>query len=168
MTRVATRTARAPKSRSATYEFGGTFRAPLPFVYSWCLDYSPGDAKLSKETFVRKIVHRSATRAVYEDLEESPGGWRWSHIVVTKHPPNAWHADITGSHRHWSLDYVLRELPHGRTQLVARGRRRPTAIGEPNPPRTELNHELSEMWQNYGRALERDYRVSSRRRSKRK
>lgn len=165
MARVGASQSRTSKRRTATYEFGGTFSAPLEFVYHWCLDYSPDDAKLSKENFVRKIVHRSGSGVVYEDLEEGPGGWMWSHVVVTKHPPDAWHAEITGSHRDWSLDYTLRELPEGGTRLVARGRRSPTAIGEPNPRRGELERELCEMWRNYGRALERDYRASSRRKS---
>jgi hypothetical protein len=158
---------RSKRPGGATYQFGGTFRAPLPFVYRWCLDYAPDDAKLSKEDFVRKIVHRSAGKVVYEDLEEGPTGWRWSHIVVTKRPPDGWHAEITGSHRDWDLDYALHELPEGRTELVAKGRRRPTPLGEPNPPRRELEEELRDMWRNYARALERDFRseVGPRRRS---
>jgi hypothetical protein len=156
--------ARASTAAVATYSFGGTFRAPLPFVYRWCLDYAPDDAKLSKEEFERRVLSRSAQRVVYQDLEEGPLGWRWSHVVVTKYPPNRWHAEITGSHRHWSLDYELRPLPDGRTELRARGRRRPTAIGERNPARAALERELGVMWQNYGRALERDYRASSRKR----
>lgn len=155
--------ARTPRAPAADYEFGGTFRAPLPFVYRWCLDYAPGDAKLSKEEFERRVLARSVRRVVYQDLEDGPRGWRWSQVVVTKHPPNRWHAEITGSHRNWSLDYELRALPDGRTQLVARGRRRPTPIGEPNPARAALERELGRMWTNYGRALEREYRAGQRR-----
>ena len=155
------------KARDASYEFGGTFRAPLPFVYRWCLDYSPEDPRLEGSDSVRKIASRSAREVIYEDLEEGPGGWMWSHIVVTKRPPNAWHAEITGSHRHWSLDYELRELPHGRTQLAVRGLRRPTELGGANPSRTELEPELNQMWKNYGRALERDYRRAAGRRRRR-
>ncbi len=156
--------ARVRGPSSARYEFGGVFDAPLPFVYRWCLDYRPDDAKLSGEKFERKILDRSARTVVYEDLEEGEGGWRWSRIVVTKRPPNRWHADIRGSHRNWSLDYELDALPDGRTRLRARGVRTRTAIGEPNPSRRTLERELREMWEHYGRALEKDYRTASRRR----
>jgi hypothetical protein len=86
----------------------------------------------------------------------------WSHQEVTLRPPNRWHAEATGSHRHWSLDYELRELPDGGTELHLRGERTPTALGK-NPPKAKLERELRGMWSNFGRSLERDYRASQRR-----
>ena len=167
MPRGARRTVRSRGLRAARYEFGGRFRAPLGFVYRWCLDYSPEDPKIEGSGGIRRIAARSAREVVYEDLEEAPTGWNWSHIVVTKRPPNGWHAKITGSHRHWTLEYSLRELPDGSTELRARGRRRPTEIGGSNPPKAELERELNTMWTRYGRALERDYRASQRARPRR-
>jgi hypothetical protein len=157
-----------PKLPSATYEIRSTFDAPLPFSFRWCTDYTPGDARLSGEEFTRRILQRSARRVVYQDLEDQPDGWHWTHSEITLHPPNHWHAEITGSHRCWKIDYRLRELPDGRTELWFRGRRTPTAIGRRNPSQAELCSDLRTLWKNYGTALARDYhRGRSRHRSSR-
>src|SRR4029077_11206052 len=87
-----------------TYEIWTKFRAPLPFVFRWCTDYTPDDPRLEKDEYTRRIVKRSTRKVVYEDLSDTPDGWMWSHQEVTLRPPNRWHADVTGSHRHWNLD----------------------------------------------------------------
>jgi hypothetical protein len=155
-------TAAKPGARtSRIYEIRTLFRAPLAYVYRWCTDYAPGDARLEKDDYTRKILTRNARSVVYEDLSETSKGWMWSHQVVTLRPPNRWHAEATGSHRHWSLDYELRELPDGGTELHLRGVRTPTQLGK-NPPKVRLERELQAMWANFGQALERDYRKSRR------
>jgi hypothetical protein len=150
-------------SKSAVYEIRTTFRAPLRYVYRWCTDYTPNDARLEKDEYDRKIVKRGARTVVYEDLYESPAGWMWSHQEVTLHPPDRWHAESTGSHRTWSLDYTLRPLPNGRTELTLRGTRRPTALGEPNPPAARMERDLRRAWANFGHSLEKDFRKHQRR-----
>ncbi|MCI4327694.1 MAG: hypothetical protein L3K16_08715 [Thermoplasmata archaeon] len=142
------------------YEIRSQFRAPLPFVFRWCTDYTPSDPKLEKEKFTRRVLRKGGRTAVYEDLFDTPKGWMWSHQVVTLRPPNRWHADASGSHRFWSLDYELMALPEGGTELYLRGERRATPLGGKNPPRARLERELRTSWSNYGRALERDYRAS--------
>jgi hypothetical protein len=145
----------------AIYEIRSKFRAPLPFVFRWCTDYTPSDPKLEKEEYARRILQKSGRTVVYEDLTDTPeGGWMWSHMVVTLRPPHRWHADASGSHRTWSLDYELTTLPDGGTELHLRGERRPTPLGAKNPPKARLERELRGMWSNFGRALERDYRAS--------
>jgi hypothetical protein len=153
--------AKAKPAATRVYEIRSRFRAPLPFVFRWCTDYTPDDARLEKDDYTRRIVKRSTRKVVYEDLSDSPNGWMWSHQEVTLRPPNRWHAEVTGSHRYWSLDYQLRELPDGRTELHLRGERRPTALGK-NPPKAKLERDLGRMWSNFGQALERDYRASKR------
>jgi len=147
---------------SAVYEIRTKFRAPAPFVYRWCTDYTPDDARLEKDEYARKILKRGKRAVVYEDLYEGPDGWMWSHQEVTLHPPDRWHAESTGSHRHWTLDYTLRPLPDGGTELTLRGVRRPTALGARNPPKARMTKELRQAWANFGRALERDYRKERR------
>lgn len=153
-------------SPSRVYEIRTRFRAPLPFVFAWCTDYSANDPRLEKERYTRRIVRRSTRQVVYEDLTEAPRGWMWSRHTVTLQPPNRWHSDSLGSHRTWSLDYALRELPSGGTELTLRGVRRPTSIGGPNPPKAELERELRRSWKNFGAELEKDFR-SGRARSRR-
>ena len=144
------------------YEFRSTFRAPLPFVFAWCTDYTPEDPHLEGEEFTRRILARSRRRIVYEDLYDEPTGWMWSHYDVTVLPPRRWHADVAGSHRTWSIDYVLSERPGGSTELWFRGVRRATALAGKNPPKAKLEQDLRGMWKRYGRALEADYRATQR------
>jgi hypothetical protein len=146
-----------------TYEIRPTFRAPLPFVFRWCTDYTAADPALEKEKFTRRVLSRNGRKVVYEDLSDDPEGWFWSRFVVTLSPPDRWHAEAVGNYRSWVLDYTLRSLPDGRTELRLRGVRRATLLGKKNPPKERLERELRTAWANYGAALERDYRASWRR-----
>ncbi|MCI4324473.1 MAG: hypothetical protein L3K00_01080 [Thermoplasmata archaeon] len=151
----------AELSPPAQYEVRATFRAPLPFVFRWCTDYSPEDPTLEKEKFERRILLQKGRKVVYEDLTDTGDGWMWSRTAVTLQPPNRWHADAMGNYRTWSLDYELRSLSDGRTELRLQGVRRATALGK-NPPKARLERELRVTWANYAAALERDYRASTR------
>ena len=140
------------------YEFRKRFRAPLPYVFAWCTDYTPKDSRLEGEEYTRRILRRNRRKVVYEDLDEGPDGWMWSHMEVDLHPPNHWHANAVGSHREWSIDYRLFPLKDGSTELWFRGKRRATALAGKNPPKARFERDLLRMWGNFGRALERDYR----------
>jgi len=157
-----------PFSPPKVYEFRSRFRAPISFVYAWCTDYSPEDPRLEEEEFTRRILERTRRRVTYEDLYDEPTGWRWSRYVVSLRPPRRWHADVVGSHRTWSIDYVLSERPGDATELHFRGVRRSTALAGKNPPKAELENELREMWRKFGRALERDFRASPKKTSRRR
>jgi hypothetical protein len=140
------------------YEVRCEFRAPLEFVYRWCTDYTPQDARYEAEQYERRILLRSRRKVVYEDLEDTPEGWVWSRHVVRLAPPNRWHSDSVGSHRSYSLDYRLYRLPAGRTRLVLTARRRPTSIGGKNPSKSAWERSVGEAWHRFSRALERDFR----------
>ena len=141
-----------------TYVVRATFRAPLDFVYRWCTDYTPQDARFEKDEYERKIIRRSSREVVYEDLSEAKEGWWWSRHVVRLQPPNRWHSDTVGSHRVMSLDYTLSKLPGNRTQLILRARRRPYGIGGRNPPRSQWEPPVAKSWRLFGQVLERDYK----------
>ncbi|MGI0156275.1 MAG: hypothetical protein ACREDE_09140 [Thermoplasmata archaeon] len=100
---------------------------------------------------------------MYEDLDLAPDGWKWSHWTVTLRPPDRWSAEVVGSHRHWKLQYRLRESPGGTTELALSGERRATPLGAKNPPKAVLEREITTNWKNFAAALERDYRASARR-----
>jgi hypothetical protein len=153
---------RAKSPSTAVYKFRSTFDAPLPFVFGWCTDYSPDDPRLEKDNYSRRVLLRRPRTVVYEDLYDTPDGWVWSRQEVALRPPNRWHAEVLGSHRDWSIDYVLHALPDGKTELRFRGERRTTRSGEKNPPKARLERELRQSWKHFGRALERDYRNVSR------
>jgi hypothetical protein len=142
----------------SVYEVRAEFDAPLDFAFRWCTDYTPNDARYEGKRYERRILERSPSRVVYEDLEDSNGGWVWARFVVRLSPPNRWHADSLGSHRRVSLDYRLSRLAGGRTGLVLRARRVPYGVGERNPPKRRWERDVGGAWQNFARALEGDYR----------
>jgi len=147
-------------SAPRVYEIRSVFRAPLSFVFAWCTDYSAEDARLENESYLRRIVERSQRRVVYEDLEDTPQGWSWSRHSVTLRPPNRWRSDSVGNYRTWRLDYTLRPLTGGRTELTLRGVRRATGLASKNPPKAKLERSMRTSWAHFGRALEADYRKS--------
>jgi hypothetical protein len=148
------------------YEVRVRFRAPVKFVYRWCTDYTPGDARLEGEGFRRWILRRSAREVTYEDLEETKDGWFWTRHEVRLTPPDRWHSDSIGSHRAYSLDYRLTELPGDRTQLTLTARRSPYGIGGKNPAKAQWERSVAKSWKSFGRFLERDYRKSRTRRKR--
>lgn len=146
----------------SVYQIRTTFRAPLDFAYAWCTDYSEEDRKLEGDPGWRQILSKGRRKVVYEDLNETPHGWMWSRQTVTLRPPDRWTAFAEGNYRTWKLDYRLRALPDGRTEVTMRGERRATALGGKNPSKRALEDELRQMWANLGRNLERDFRARSR------
>jgi hypothetical protein len=147
------------------YQVRAKFRAPVSFVYRWCTDYTPGDARLEGEKFQRRILRRTEREVVYEDLEDTEDGWFWSRHVVRLLPPNRWHSDSVGSHRAYSLDYRLTKLPGDQTQLTLTARRSPYGVGGKNPSKSKWVRSVAKSWKSFGRFLERDYRNSRSKRA---
>lgn len=145
------------------YQITRVFRAPLPFAYAWCTDYTSSDRKLQGDPGSRKIVRKTSQRVIYEDLNETPAGWMWSRQTITLRPPNQRGGLAEGNYRTWKLNYSLRELSPDRTEFTMRGERRATPLGQRNPSKAVLERELHLMWRNLGTALERDYRKNVRR-----
>jgi hypothetical protein len=135
-----------------------TFRAPLDFVYRWCTDYSPEDPALEGEKFSRKVLEHTRRRAVFEDLEETPTGWNWSHDVVTFHPPRAWELLERGNRSEAIAVYHLSERGDGRVELDLRWRRRDLVPPERRITKAERERNSTIAWQRFARALERDFR----------
>ncbi|HUZ79722.1 MAG TPA: hypothetical protein VMV28_03790 [Thermoplasmata archaeon] len=150
------------------YKIRRVFRAPLPFVYAWCTDYTNADRRLQGDPGSRQIIKKTSRSALYEDLNETPHGWMWSRQTVTFQPPDRWRATAIGNYRTWNLEHCLRQLPDGRTEFTMRGERRATSLGVTNPPKTVLERELQIMWRNLGNALERSYRALRPRTSSRR
>ncbi len=136
------------------------FRVPLDFAFTWCTDYTPQDAALEGESYVRKVVERSPRRVVFEDLEETDQGWIWARDVVSLRPPNRWHMESAGSHRDVTAEYTLTKLPDGRTQLELVWWRRPHAPGK-KIPRAEREKETAVAWERFAKAMEQDYRAGT-------
>ena len=153
-----------PRGPGPEYHVQATFRAPLSYVYAWCTDYSPEDPKLEGEDSQRKVIRRSRRHVTLEDMEESPTGWYWARLEVELHPPNRWHLEGKGNTVQVRGDYQLTALPGDRTRLDLRWRRRPSLLPFVRRSKKEAERSSTQAWQRFGRALERDYRKSRRRR----
>jgi hypothetical protein len=81
-------------------------------------------------------------------------------------PPDRWHSESIGSHREYSLDYQLKELPGDRTQLTLRARRRPYGVGRKNPSRAAWGADVQKAWLEFGRVLEQDCKKSKSQRAR--
>jgi hypothetical protein len=149
------------------YRVAVVFRAPLPFAYSWCTDYSPDDAKIAGEDkafgLERRIVSRTRNQVVFENLYDHGKGWAWERHSVALKPPNRWHSDGYGNYREAHLDYELTELPGNRTRFDLRWVSRPIGLSTgPRSPTAAVERFVEKLWRTRGRALERDYRKSLR------
>jgi len=160
-------TRRRPTPRELTVEFVHRFRAPVPFVFAWCTDYSPEDPRIERDRYARRILSRGPRTVVYEDLGDHSGdrraGWFLNRQTVTLHPPAHWHAESDGNYRTWSIDYRLRALPDGTTEMRFEGTRRATPLEDRPPTLAATRRNLATMWSRFGRALEREYRRGIRR-----
>ncbi len=138
------------------YHVRARFRAPLAYVFAWCTDYTPADAKLEGEDYARRILERTPRRVVLEDLEDTPDGWNWSRGVVRLRPPNRWRMDAIGNFRDVRADYVLSNEGKERTVLDLRWKVR--RHRGPNRSRAERERSGTAAWRKFAAALEKDFR----------
>ncbi|MGA8542335.1 MAG: hypothetical protein WB947_02155 [Thermoplasmata archaeon] len=141
------------------FHVAAVFRAPLPYVFSWCTDFDPHDDRREKDRYTRKIVSRTPRRVVFEDLVDLPTGWNWARHDVTLFPPDRWHSDSVGSHRTLTINYVLTPLSSTRTRLDLRWKREATALATKVSKRA-IERSTTQSWRNFARELEKDYRKS--------
>ena len=142
------------------YHVQAVFRAPLSYVFSWCTDYDPDDARREKDQYARRIIRRTHRQVVFEDLGDSGGGWSWARFTVELRPPDAWHSESVGSHRDLTLDYQLTPLAGDRTRLDLRWRRRRTALGKGRLSKRAIEQGTTAAWRHFAHELEKDYRTS--------
>jgi hypothetical protein len=143
---------------SPEYHISVVFAAPLSFVYSWCTHYTPEDPELGGEHYERRILSRSSSRVVFENLYKVEKGWGWERHVVTLMPPNRWHSEGTGNYSDSTLDYTLSQLSAGKTKLDMRWRSRPTHLSRERSSRAVVERFVTRLWRRRARALEREYR----------
>jgi len=134
------------------------FKAPLSFVFSWCTDFSTSDPKLEKEKYARRIIEKTRSRIVFEDLQDMKDGWSWQRATVTLIPPDRWHMDNIGNRRDVTADYVLSRLPRDQTELDLRWKVRPKTAAVAKITKNERERSVEDMWRKFAEVLERDYR----------
>jgi len=144
-----------PRTR---YHIETVLRVPLPFAYRWCTDFRPDDARREGEVYERRILERGPRSVVFEDLEPTSGGWRWSRHVVRLRPPNRWHSESVGNYRDVSIDYVLTSLGPARTRFEMFWKRRATPLAGRPPSRASTEKGTLAAWRNFAKSIEADYR----------
>jgi hypothetical protein len=148
------------------YHVSAVFRAPLPYVFSWCTDYDAHDDRREKDRYTRKVIERTPRRVVFEDLVDSDQGWNWARHVVTLQPPDRWHSDSVGTHRTLTIDYVLTPLSGERTRLDLRWKRRRTPLATTKVSKQAIEKSTTAAWRHFARELERDYRRGGSKRAR--
>lgn len=155
------------KSWSKTlFQVRVTFPAPLEFAYRWLTDFSPRDASITGDEYRRRILERSPSRVVFEDLATTPSGWSWLRNVVDLHPPDRWHLEAVGNSLDARADYRLIPRSPSRTELVMKWRLRPGILGGTVPPKAAIEASLRQVWGTYAKALYEDYRSLGQRKRK--
>ena len=167
------------RSSRATRSFGSVIRwsktlfrvqaiflAPRDYVYTWLTDFTSRDALITGEKYRRRIVERSTSRVVFEDLATTPAGWSWLRNVVSLQPPDRWHLEAVGNVIDARADYLLISRGAERTELVMAWRMRPGILGGKVPPKPAIEASLRRVWQVYAAALKDDYRSTRRHKPK--
>lgn len=145
------------------YHVSVTFRAPIAFAYAWCTDFRESDPQLEEESYERKIVKRTSTRVMYEDLEAGPDGWHWARYDVRLEPPNKWSLLSVGNYRAIRAEYALTRITDERTRFDMWFKREGGPLPSPKVSRAERERNMTRMWRKFAQALEKDY---SRRRGR--
>ena len=143
-----------------TYKVSKTFKAPLEFVFDWCTDFREDDGQMTgsktKRTFLEKTSKRIVWVVEYKEKGRSVEGVR----VVWLHPPDSWSLDTCGDHREIG-EYKLKRKSKNKTRLDMKFRYSYDGKEEVQD-QEEWEEETREMWDIYGRHLEKDYRDSLR------
>ena len=143
------------RSRVEAFRFSKIVRAPLRFVYDWCTDYREDDSKITGSKSKRTILEKTRQRVIYT-IRGGSGAQVWNAVnIVTLHPPNAWHLDSIGDEDDEVGDYKLTSLGSRKTRLDMVFKEIWKTSNVPNHA-AYVKH-ISEIWDKYGAALERDY-----------
>lgn len=137
-----------------------TINAPIRFVYDWCTDYQETDPELTGSETRRKILFRDEHLVVYTETYQSGGKSTTAVDVVTLFPPRGWHLDFVSDEDDEVGDYVLSSLGPRKTKIdltfwehykVAKA-----------PSKTAYSSHVSQVWDKYVEALEKDYARSGK------
>ena len=140
---------------SRTIHVSKIIKAPVGFVYNWCIDFREDDSKISGSKTRRIVLQKTKRRSVYISAFTWAGRSRYGVNVVTLRPPNRWHLDYVGEEADEIGDYRLTKLGPGRTRLDMTFKEKYKIRGAPTR-KEEMKH-TNEIWDRYVAALERDY-----------
>ena len=142
-------------SESHTMRVSKIIDVPLRFVYDWCTDFREDDRKMIGSKRKRIILQNTKRRVVYSYIYRRGGKIRSAVNIVTLQPPKAWHLDSPGQDCDEIADYRLSSLGPKKTRLDMTFKERYKIRGAPT--KEEDTRSLSEAWDKYVAALEREY-----------
>lgn len=145
--------------KSRKYSLDVDFHAPSRFVFDWCTDFREDDYKISGENSRRHVLTKSGGKVVW--IQHNPGRRLSDERVriVTVSPPRNWQLEGFGE------EYDLR----GKYSVQPKGRHAASLhmdfiveykTVEPETAEEFLS-DLSEEWERYRKALEKDYKGTS-------
>lgn len=148
-----------------SYHVSVEIRAPLPFTFQWCTDYTSDDGRYGGEDktlgLKRRIIEKKRRRVTFENLYDQGRGWAWERHVVTLIPPRRWHAEGVGNYQESVLDYELTAVAPDRTRFDMRWKSRPIGLSEgPRPRKSFIEAYVTGLWTERAKALEAEYRLS--------
>ncbi len=131
--------------------------APLRYVYDWCTDFRPDDAKLARSEQKHRVVKTGPERLVRIKVARRGGRNPVMNVeVVRLSPPNAWHKDTIGEEDLDSMDYTLSPLGPERTRfslvMVERW------MVPKYPKKADWVRSSSKYWDELVQAIEERYR----------
>lgn len=130
--------------------------APLRFAYDWCTDYQDTDPGLTGSKAKREVLFRTRRRVVYTETYVTGSGPTTAVDVVTLYPPQAWHLDYIGDEDDETGEYLLTFLTPKKTLLDMTFVEH-YKIADP-PSKETYTKQVSDVWDKYVAALEKEYR----------
>ena len=92
--------------------------APIRYVYDWCTDFRPDDAKLEGSKSRHRVMRVSPQRLVRVKVASNGAKNPPMNVeLVRLSPPNAWHKDTIGEEDLDSMDYKLTALGPNKTRM---------------------------------------------------
>lgn len=145
---------------STTVRVSLVVQAPARYVYEWCTDYRSDDGRYSKRRPRPKfrVIRISPRRLVRIRVAQGTG--REPALTVERiclSPPHSWHQDQLDEADQQSVDYRVRSIGRGRTELQLLSTER--WLTADFPTREALRSQIAATWARFAAALEADYRA---------
>lgn len=138
-----------------SYRISKTIHAPLEYVYAWCTDFTDEDPEIIGAPYTRHVIEKTKKRAIWIHRYKMNGDTKEGVRIVTLSPPQSWHLESVNEELTRTGDYTLRSLGLGNTKLEIVIKTEFKTI-KPESAR-KLKESLSEDWEKYKAALEKDY-----------
>jgi len=145
---------------AVTYGISKIFDVPLAYVYNWCTDFSDDDPKIIDASYTRHVIEKTKKRAIWIQHYTQDGVAKEGVRIVTLTPPDSWHLESVNEELYRTGDYTLASLGRKRTKLEIVIKTRYLSIPAESP--TKLKESLSDDWDKYKAALEKEFAWGNR------